>query len=156
MDGHRQLIAMAPISSEHAGRINRLNRLLVTIVGVGGVVAPQNPIRLSNIAEPPPDFAVLRPRADDYTSATPLPADVLLVVEVADSSLDYDGSVKQRLYALAGIPEYWLVDVNRRVVRVCRDPQGEEYRAVAVRAAGDELPMPGTSGAVIPVAAIFA
>jgi Uma2 family endonuclease len=81
--------------------------------------------------EPRPDFAVLRPKPDKYRSATPRPADVLLLVEVADSSLRYDRNVKLPLYARHGIPEAWIVDIGAGVVEVHRAPAGEAYTSTS-------------------------
>ena len=92
-----QLVAMTPIGSGHSGTVNGLNYLLVRAVGECGVVAVQNPVLLDNHSEPEPDFAVLKPRPDAYRAAHPRPADVLLIVEVADSSLAYDRTVKRAL-----------------------------------------------------------
>ena len=85
-----QLIAMSPIGSAHAGTSNILTRRLVQAIGDRGIVAVGNPVQLDDLSEPQPDFSVLKPRADDYRRATPRPDEVLLIVEVADSSLSYD------------------------------------------------------------------
>jgi Uma2 family endonuclease len=88
----------------------------------------QNPVRLTPYAEPQPDIALLRPREDFYTTAIPTAADVLLLVEVADSSLRYDRDVKLSMYAEAGILEVWLVDVVHRRMTAYREPSGHTYR----------------------------
>src|SRR5580692_7657196 len=98
---------MAPIGSDHSGTVNVLNRLLILAVGDRGVVAVQGPIRLDDLSEPQPDFSVLRPRDDFYRRALPLPPDVLLIIEVSNSSLHYVRTVKRALYARHGIPELW-------------------------------------------------
>src|SRR5580704_10670305 len=84
------LVVMSPIGSAHSGTVNSLNRALVVGVGVRGVVAVQNPVPLADFSAPQPAFSVLKPRDDDYRRATPRPEEVLLIVEVADSSLNYD------------------------------------------------------------------
>ena len=85
----------------------------------------QGPVRLSPYTEPEPDVVLLRPRADFYASAHPGPADVLLLVEVADSSIDFDRDVKAYVYAQSGVPEYWLVDLTEdRVVRYTLPAEG--------------------------------
>jgi Uma2 family endonuclease len=122
-----ELVQMAPIGSLHAGTVNALAHLLITAVGQRAVVAVQNPVRLDRHAEPQPDFAVLRPRDDLYRSRTPEPADVLLLVEVADSSLRYDRTVKLPLYAGHGVPEVWIVDLEQREIEVWRDPADGRY-----------------------------
>jgi Uma2 family endonuclease len=80
------------------------------------LVSVQNSICLDDGSELQPDFAVLKPRDDFYAEALPTPADILLIIEVADSMIAYDREVKMRLYAAEGIPEMWLFDVNERVI----------------------------------------
>ena len=141
-----QIIDMSPIGSPHFGMVNRLNRLLVPLVGVRGLVSVQNPVRLDPGSEPQPDIAILKPRADDYETGAPGPDDVLLLIEVADTSLDFDRNVKVPLYAQSGIVEYWIVNLPERIVEVHREPAGARY--VQVRRAGpgetlDILLLPG-------------
>lgn len=123
-----ELVRMAPIGSMHSGLVSRLTRLLVQRVGRSGVVSPQNPVILSNVTEPQPDLAVLRWRADDYMADTPVAADALLVIEVADSSLRFDRGVKLKFYAASGVPEVWIVDVRGRCVLAFAEPAGDGYR----------------------------
>jgi Uma2 family endonuclease len=150
-----QLVAMTPIGSGHSGTVNGLNHLLVRAVGERGVVAVQNPVRLDDHSEPRPDFAVLRPRPDAYRRAHPRPADVLLLVEVADSSLAYDRAVKRALYARHGIHELWIVDLGAGEVEVCRDPRGERYESVVRAGRGTILEPTLLPGAAIAVADIL-
>ena len=125
-----ELVAMAPIGTEHSGAINWLTRALVLAVGDRGIVSVQNPVRLSDRTEPQPDFTVLRPRADDYRKSSATPEDVLLLIEIADSSLRFDRAVKRPLYARHGIAEYWIVDVPGQAVEVCRAPTEHGYGSV--------------------------
>src|SRR5579862_9904434 len=106
-----ELIAMSPIGSEHSGTVNALTHTLVLAVEDRAVVAVQNPVQLDDLSEPRPDFALLKPRDDYYRRSTPRPDDVLLLIEVADSSLAYDRNVKRSLYAWHGIPEFWIVNI---------------------------------------------
>ncbi|MBN2702511.1 MAG: Uma2 family endonuclease [Methylothermaceae bacterium] len=125
-----EIFDMTPIGHQHAGLVNRLNRLLVMAAGGRAVVSVQNPLRLSEQSEPQPDLALLKPRADDYQGAAATATDVLLVVEVADTSRDYDRTVKIPLYAQHDIPEAWLIDLPGKVVEVYRDPSPDGYRDV--------------------------
>ena len=125
-----EVVEMAPIGSRHSGLVNRLNHLLVQAVANRGVVSVQNPVRLSRTSEPQPDFAVLKPRADDYQTATPRSDEVLLLVEIAESSLKYDRELKAPLYAAHAIPELWLIDVTEKVLWRYRDPQQDGYGRV--------------------------
>lgn len=124
-----ELIAIAPIGDLHAGTTNRLTRMLVAAVGDRAIVAVGNPIRLGDNSEPQPDFALLRPRPGDYDDSKPTAADVLFLIEVADSSLRVDRRVKLLLYARHGVPEVWIVDLPGRVVEVYREPGAKGYAA---------------------------
>ncbi len=150
-----ELIAMSPIGSEHSGTVNALNRMLVLAVGDRGVVAVQNPVQLDDLSEPEPDFAVLKPREDDYRKATPRPEEVLLIIEVADSSLAYDRAVKRSLYARHGIPEFWIVNLVAGEVEVCRTPSGDRYASVSRVGRESTLEPELLPGAAIPVAALL-
>jgi len=140
------IIDMAPIGSAHAGTVNHLAFLLHQAVAQSAAVSVQAPLRLDRYSEPQPDLMLLEPRADFYRSARPGPAGVLLLVEVAESSLDYDRRVKLPLYARHGLPEVWLIDLAARALHVFREPAAEGYRRSAVAASlGDLSParLPG-------------
>lgn len=113
------LIEMAPAGPEHADLVAFLSQLLRTQTTLA--VRDEKPITLPEHSEPEPDLALVKPRR--YGAAHPHPADVLLIVEVADSSLDKDKQIKLPLYARFGIPEVWIVDVPGRVVESFWDPQ---------------------------------
>lgn len=120
------LFEMAPIGSFHAGMVGILTRLLVHGVADAGIVHVQNPIVLDDYSEPQPDLVVLRPRADFYLREHPHAQDVLLLIEVSDSTVRFDRKTKLALYARHGIPEVWLVvGPKRRHVEIYRDPQPE-------------------------------
>ncbi len=150
-----ELVAMAPIGSEHSGTVNALTRLLVEIVGDWGVVAVQNPVQLDDLTEPEPEFAVLKPRPDYYRRATPRADDVLLLIEVADFSLAYDRAVKRSLYARHGIPEFWIVNLTAGEVEVCRTPTGDNYASVLHVGREAILEFVLLPGAAIPVATLL-
>ncbi|MEK7220714.1 MAG: Uma2 family endonuclease [candidate division NC10 bacterium] len=125
-----EIVTMTPSGVRHAACVRRLNRLLSARIGDRAIVDVQNPIRLSEHSEPQPDVALLRPRPDDYAHAHPGPEDVLLVVEVAETSAESDGAVTLPLYARAGIAEVWLVDLTAETVEVHRGPPPQGYEAV--------------------------
>lgn len=104
-----EIVVMSPIGSRHAACVRRVEKLLERAISHLSLVSVRNPIALDDYSEPEPDIALLRPREDFYASAHPTPDDVLLVIEVADSSERYDREVKVPLYARAGIPETWVV-----------------------------------------------
>jgi len=134
-----EIVRMTPIGSRHAGCVKSLIRLMGRALGDRGIVSAQDPIVLDGTTEPQPDFAILRFREDTYRSAHPQPADVLLVIEVADSSLEYDRRVKIPLYARAGIPETWLVRLEDGCIEVHRDPAATGYREMRTFRPGDAV-----------------
>ena len=134
------LIDMAPIGQGHAAVVNRLNEAFVTACAGRAIVSVQNPVRFDQSSEPQPDFAILRRRADFYAVGEPPgPADVLLLFEVADSSLRFDRAVKLPLYARAGIAEVWIVDLQRRLLDAYRGPVGDGYGEPATHQAGEQV-----------------
>jgi Uma2 family endonuclease len=150
-----QLVAMAPICSEHTAAANALTRLLVLAVGDRGIVSVGNPVRLNRHSEPRPNFAVLKPR-DDYRKTLPGPEDTMLAVEVANTSLEYDRKVKLALYARGGIPEVWIVNLAAEEVEVHRSPAADNYTSVTRAAGSDDLTIEALPGVLIPVVRIFA
>ena len=125
-----EIVDMSPIGSRHAACVKRMTSFFYRQVGQKAIVSVQDPIRLTERSEPQPDVALLRPRPDFYTQAHPGSEDVLLVVEVAETSPDYDRTVKVPLYARSGIPEVWLVDLAGEGVEVYRTPTPQGYREV--------------------------
>lgn len=123
-----QIVAMSPIGSRHAACVKRLNLLMGKMVGDSMLIGVQDPIALDAYSAPEPDLVLLRPRADFYAEAHPSAADVLLAVEVADTSVDYDREVKLPLYAQAGLPEVWLIDLQESRIEVFAQPQGGAYQ----------------------------
>jgi Uma2 family endonuclease len=124
--------AMSPIGPRHAAIVKRLNPLIGRQVAALAIVSVQDPIQLTDYTEPQPDIAVLRIREDFYAQAHPLPADVFIVVEVAETSLEYDREEKVPRYAQAQIPEVWLIDVERETVTQYTQPDGTRYRSEQV------------------------
>jgi Uma2 family endonuclease len=127
-----ELIDMAPIGSSHAAAVNNVAQRISRTVEFDFVVSVQNPIQLDNHSEPQPDIMLLRPRADRYRSALPGAEDVLLLIEIADSSLQYDRNRKIPLYARHGIAEVWIVDLSGTTLERYRDPdpQTGTYRSI--------------------------
>jgi Uma2 family endonuclease len=122
-----EIIKMSPIGVPHAKAVNRLNRLLVRAVGDGAVVSVQNPVRLNRFSEPQPDLALLRPEVERL-DGPPLPEHVLLLVEVADTTLRLDRRVKLPRYAADGIPEVWIVNLGEQVVERYAEPTVDRYQ----------------------------
>ena len=151
-----EIIQMPPIGSAHASVVDNLVALVTNQASAPDVrVRVQNPVRLDDRSEPVPDLALLRPRADRYRSAHPTPGDVLLLVEVSDTSLAYDRDIKVPLYASAGIPEVWVVNILAQLIEVHRDPADGEYRSLTVARTGDVLSPHLVAELAVPVAEIF-
>jgi Uma2 family endonuclease len=134
-----EIIEMSPIGRRHAACVDRINRLFSNILGIKVIVRVQNPIILNNLSEPEPDIALLKPRADFYESGHPQPQDIFLLIEVADSSLEYDRDVKIPLYATSGISEVWLVDIYEQVIIVYRYPSENGYSDIQTLSRGEKL-----------------
>ncbi|WP_448575734.1 Uma2 family endonuclease [Thermomicrobium sp.] len=134
-----ELYDMNPIGWAHQACVNRLTELFVRALHGQAIVQPQGPVRLSDRSLPQPDLALLRPRADFYARSGPGPADVLLLVEVSDTTLAYDRDIKVPLYARAGIPEVWVVDLAGGQVLVFRTPMQDGYRDSQVHRPGDRI-----------------
>ncbi len=126
-----EIVEMAPIGSRHQAVVDRLTSLFFNRVGDAAVVRVQGPVRLGEHSEPEPDLLLLRRRADYYASAHPGPEDVLLLVEVSDTSAEYDREVKLPLYARYSISEVWLVGLEAGTIGVYRVPTAEGYQEVS-------------------------
>src|SRR6266702_2310872 len=138
-----EIIDMAPIGSGHGGTVMQLNELLWGAARGRAQVLVQSGIRLSDISEPQPDFALIKPRADFYKKKHAGPADTCLIIEVSESSLRYDLQIKAPLYARHGVPEYWVIDLTGRQVRFFRSPESGQYA---------DATSTGAPGLVAPVA----
>lgn len=125
-----EVIQMSPIGERHAACVDALSELLRERLKRSVNVRVQNPIQLDDYSEPQPDIAVLKRRDDFYRHAHPKPEDILLVIEVSDSTLEFDRTVKMPLYAGAGIPEAWLVNLPEEQIEVYGDPADGEYQTV--------------------------
>jgi Uma2 family endonuclease len=136
-----EIKTMSPIGRKHVACIIRLDKLIQKKLGDRVMVSTQNSIRLKEHSEPQPDLAILKFRDDFYEGGLPTPDDILLIVEVADSSIDYDRDVKAPLYAAAGIPEMWLFDVNQKVIEGYSQPSRFGYKQIHRYNEGDMLSM---------------
>lgn len=150
-----EIVELTPIGPTHGGTVNFLNKRLNEQAGSGIIVSVQNPLELNEHSEPQPDLMLLRPRADYYRTAHPKPGDVALVIEVADTTLRYDREVKLPLYARAGIPEAWLVDLGARRLTAYRQPAPagfleqvpvEDLARVEIPSAGRVIDLSGLFG----------
>jgi len=132
-----EILEMAPIGFNHSGHLNRINKLFSRLMPDDIIPSVQNPLQLGDLSEPEPDFMLLKPNDDFYCSRHPNAADVLLLIEVADSSLGFDQNQKLRLYASHNIPEYWLMNLNDACLEVYRQPHGDCYGEKTTLRVGD-------------------
>ena len=150
-----EIIDLNAIGSPHAAITTRLTRQFIRAVGDLAIISVQNPLRLDSYNEPEPDLLVLRPRADDYQANHPGAADVLLLIEVSETSLGHDRGRKLALYAKFGVPEVWIVDIAGAAVEVCRQPRDGAYVSRERRTSGMLAPAL-VKGIEIDVAALLA
>jgi len=135
---HGEIVEMTPIGQAHFAAVTALNALFVERLGRRAIVGSSGSLRVSPHSMPEPDLMLLVPRADFYREAPIRPEDVLLVIEVADTSLRYDREVKMPLYASAGVREYWIVDIAGRRVEIYGAPAAARY--LRVEHAGPGMP----------------
>ena len=127
-----EVVGKMTIGPRHSAVVDRLTQHFVLSAGAQAIVRAQGAVRLDTFNEPEPDVTLLRRRPDFYATAHPGPSDLLLVVEVAQSSIAYDRVTKAALYARLGVVEYWLVDLNTDAITCYLEPVDGIYRRVAV------------------------
>ena len=150
LDG--EIIAMSPQNPPHVSSVGRLNRVLMRLLGDRYTLRVQAPVRLDARSEPEPDLAICTFDPDDYEGGHPTPEQILLLIEVSDSSLAFDRKRKRPAYARAGIAEYWIVNVPDRIVEVSQRPDrgASRYRVSRRARPGEVLTLP--DGATVRVA----
>jgi Uma2 family endonuclease len=150
-----EVVEMSPIGSRHAACVRRLVDLISRQLPPDVLLDVQNPLRLDDRSEPLPDLMLLRRTGDYYAGSPPTGRDLLLLIEVADTSSEYDHRIKLPLYARSGVAEVWIVDLVAASIAVHRDPSGGRYRDVSHHA-GDEGIAPGAlPGLVLAVADVL-
>jgi Uma2 family endonuclease len=149
------IIDRVPIGELHAVIVDRLARSFFRTVGDKAIVRCQGPVRLSNYTEPQPDFALLKPRADEYRRGHPRGPDTMLAVEVSDTTLRFDLRTKLPLYARHGVEEVWVADVNRSGLHVCRRRTDVGYADVEFVEDPGRLPIFSLDGVSIDLTGLF-
>lgn len=134
-----EIVEMTPINPPHFGTVNRVTELLIGHLRGRATVAVQGPVRLFPRSMPEPDFSVLVPRDDFYSTALPQPSDIYLVIEVSDTSLRYDRDRKLPLYGRYGVREMWVVDIPHSRLIVARRPGPDGYDQITVVARGETV-----------------
>ncbi len=150
-----QLVQMPPIGPRHALAVDALTEMLVFALAGRARLRVQNPVTLDGGSEPQPDVSVLAHRWPGYPNTHPGPADVFLLIEVADSSFNTDSGAKLAVYAKAGIREYWIVDLMENLVHVHRQPSGFVYQSVTTVTPAQSLDIEGLPGVTIAAQNIF-
>jgi Uma2 family endonuclease len=146
-----EIIDKTAIGDPHAASVKRLNRMLGKTFGDRALISVQDPIRLID-SEPEPDLALLLPRDDFYLSGKPRPADILLLIEVSDSSLEYDRLIKLPMYAEAGILEFWIVNLEDDCLEVYRQPNSAGgYADFQILRRGQEIEVAALPGKALSV-----
>jgi Uma2 family endonuclease len=150
-----EIIEMAPIGTRHWAMVSRLDELLKRAFGQRALVAVQTSFRLDDFSEPQPDLGVFKRRADHYAGALPTPADTLLIVEVSDTTARYDRQIKLPLYARCGVPELWIVDLEAKLLRMHREPQGDDYLKATATATPAVVEIAALPGVAVDLSGLF-
>jgi Uma2 family endonuclease len=153
LDG--KIIDMSPIGPFHGGLVNRLIRVFNKISNGRWTLSAQNPLRLDDHSEPEPDVMLLKPAADDYTSRHPQPDDVFLLIEVSDTTLEYDREEKLPAYGRAGVAEVWIVNLHAATVEVYREPHFTGYGTKTVLHPGAQAAPQAFPDAAVDVAELL-
>jgi Uma2 family endonuclease len=150
-----EIVDMSPIGERHAAAVDVVAEISRERLGRSVIVRVQNPIQLDDYSEPQPDIAILKRRDDFYRYAHPKPEDVLLVIEVSDTTLEYDRKIKVPLYARAGIPEVWIVNLADENVETFAEPSGGAYQTTAAFSRGEEIQSRSLAALRVNVSEIF-
>jgi Uma2 family endonuclease len=146
-----EIVAKMTIGPRHSATVDRTARAFFTHAGASVIVRVQGAARVNLFGEPEPDIVLLRPRSDFYASGHPGPADILLIIEVAESSFEYDRAVKAPLFARSNVNEYWLIDLNENVLYRHLTPERNRYRTVRRYSRGQSLSPELLPGCVVSV-----
>ncbi len=134
-----EIIQMSPIKSLHASVVDTLSAELNFQLRGKAIIRTQNPIRINQYSEPEPDIGIAKFKKDKYRAYHPTPEDVLLIIEIADTTLMKDRTIKKQLYAEAGIPEYWIVNLKEQEIEVYREPAGKTYSESSTIRPGENI-----------------
>ena len=152
---HGEIVAMSPIGPRHSAAVLRASQTLFKLVEDRAIVGVQGSVRLDEYDEPQPDLYLLRPKDDFYASGHAGPPDIFLIIEVADSSLEYDQTIKMGLYAETGVPEYWVADIQNDCVITYSDIREKKYQTVRQFPRGNAIAPLLLPSCRIPVAALL-
>ena len=150
-----EILEMSPTGSRHAACVKRLITLLPARVGASAILSVQDPVVLDDLSEPEPDVVLLRPRPDFYEHGHPRASDVLLLIEVSDTTLKYDRQIKVPLYARAGVVEYWIINLQDDTIEIHARPSGDAYEFVRRVGRGETVNSENVSGLALEVNAVL-
>jgi Uma2 family endonuclease len=150
-----EIIDMSPIGPFHGGLVKRLGRFFNLKAKGRWIVSSQDPLHIDDHSEPEPDVMLLKPAPDDYTSRHPQPNDVFLLIEVSDTTLDYDHSEKLPVYGRAGVAEVWIVNLNDATIEVYREPHFTGYGTKTILRAGSQAAPTAFPDAAVDVAELL-
>jgi Uma2 family endonuclease len=150
-----QIFTMAAKGTRHSVATTRLIAELQMLIQRRAIVRCQDPITLPNNSEPEPDIVIARLRSDDYINSHPSPADLILVIEVADSTIKFDRETKAPLYAAAGISEYWIVNLIDNRLEIYRQPEGAIYTSIEIIVPPRSVNLPLFSEIVLNISDFF-
>lgn len=134
-----EIVCMSPIGSKHVACVNRIINTIAPVLNGKAILSAQNPIIVDDLSEPEPDFAILKPKDDFYENLLATSKDVYLIIEVSDSTLAKDREIKLPLYASSGIPETWIINLEKNEIEVYREPKGNTYQSQTTVAREDTL-----------------
>ena len=134
-----EILVMPPIGPEHAWNVDLASDFITRRIDERFIVRSQNPVRLSDASEPQPDIAIILRRPEGYLAAHPTPADVLLIIEVAHSSLEYDRNIKAHIYGRSGVPETWVRNLPEDCIERFTEPGPDGYARHTVHRRGETL-----------------
>lgn len=134
-----EIIKMSPIGSKHAAIVDRISNFLMSQLKAQVIVRVQNPVITDEFGQPEPDIVLLKPKEDFYAEAHPGANDIFTVIEIGQSSSEFDERIKGPIYARSAVPEYWLVNLDNETIEVKTNPQGNQYRKSTVYTRGDVL-----------------
>ncbi|MEQ8414301.1 MAG: Uma2 family endonuclease [Imperialibacter sp.] len=140
-----EIYTIGRLSSRHASILKKVTNYFMGLLADSVIVSTRHPVRIDSSNEPEPGISILKFREDYYSSAHPVPADVLVIMEIASSSLDFDRERRVPLYASCSIPEYWIIDIESKVIEVYTLPQGRNYLNRQVFNPGDGISSLGRS-----------
>ena len=137
-----EIIKMSPVKSSHSGKVNRIQTLLVRLLLDKAIISVQNPITIQPLSEPEPDICVLKVRDDYYENSHPKGEDVILLIEVSDTTLQKDKTIKADLYARGGVSDYWIIDIKAQSIECHSNPHNGKFKSIELKDGDDKMTIP--------------